>query len=362
MYVGESASTLVSERHSEAQRVIALLEAAATIAYDLNPTLWNEVLLALNLKLCYQPAVAEVLRNGTWRTAANPKAYIATAAVRSARGKKLVDYSENEFRRVHSNDIGGTVAAAKDSAAGFNLEDWGGGGVYERTATGALRYVDDYDDDDDYYRTIPDWLQRGVERDCVDWETVAAYAALKPRMACLLARALIMRLELRIGRPEAMSRASSTKEASMIEAAWKWIDRNVAARITPLFQMASPPRALTATDIASFPVLAPGISLRVDIQPQWDEQRLILVRTGLLPEEDDGTILVHYVEADSEAAAMDLVRLAAIEERGGIDSYSDLFHYWTVKGDAERATESQEGKFAKPWEVLSRVGNRSNKH
>ena len=351
--MGKPIRPAISDAQAEEQRLISLLESAAKTTYDSDPGLWDEVLTALKLSLVYQPTLAEVLRKGTWRNAANAGAYVATAAVRSARGKKLPDYFEKEFRRVASNDPKGDVGTATDSATGFNLEDWGGGGVYERTATGAMRYVDSYDDD--YYREIPQWLQRGDESDAIDWETVAAYAVLKPRMACLLARVLIMRLDLHLGRPEAMSRSANADEAAAIEATWKWIDRNTQDRIAPLFQMAAPPRNLTAAEIASFPVLAPGVSLRVDIRSQWDGKQLILVRTGLIPD-GDGTVPALSVEADSEAVAMDILRLAASE---GEDS--DIFHLWTIESAtrvAEDSTRPKQGAFPKPWEVLWRVGSK----
>ena len=100
-----TARSATPEDQAEAQRLTALLEAAAkTASYDHNPQLWDEVLTALNLDICYQVTVAEVLRRETWRNAANPRAYVATAAVRSARGKQLPDYFEREFRRVDSDE------------------------------------------------------------------------------------------------------------------------------------------------------------------------------------------------------------------------------------------------------------------
>jgi hypothetical protein len=242
-----------------------------------------------------------------------------------------------------------------DSAAGFDLEEWGGGGIYERTASGAMRYVEADDGD---YREIPGWLQRGEEADAVDWETVAAYAALKPRMACRLARVLVMR-QLGIGRPEAVSRAKTDQEASAIEAAWKWLDRNFDDRIVPLFKMVDPPRSLAAKDIASFPLLAPGVSLRVDLQPHWDGNRLFLVRAGVLPD-GDGTFPVCCVEADSEAAAMDMLRLDAAD--GDEDEDSDIFHFWPIgTGAAEPAKPSKSASFVKPWEALSRAGHKASR-
>lgn len=342
-----TARSATPEDQAEAQRLTALLEAAAkTASYDHNPQLWDEVLTALNLDICYQVTVAEVLRRETWRTAANPRAYVATAAVRSARGKQLPDYFEREFRRVDSDEPDSDVGTHRDSGADFDLEEWGGGGVYERTASGGLRYVDSHDGD---YRQIPAWLQRDDEYGAVDWETVAAYAVLKPRMACHLARVLIARFDLRLGRPETMARAKSDQDASAIEATWKWIDRNAKERIAPLFRTVTPPRPLTAEDIASFPMLAPGVSLRLDIEPRWDRRKkqLILAR--------DGVIDIIGVEAASQKAAMETVREIAPDWED-----SEIFHYWPLAVEAsavEAPPSPAPGEFAKPWEVLSRVSN-----
>jgi len=335
-------------RQKDAQRLTVLLESAAKTTYDSDPTLWDELLKALNLDRLYQLTVAEVLRQGRWRKTKNPCAYISSAAVRSARGKRLPDYSEKQFRRVASDEPNDDVGTHIDSAAGFDLEDWGGGGVYERTASGAIRYVES--DDDNYYRQIPGWLQRGEEHDAVDWETVAAYAAIKPRMACLLAQVLIARLDRRLGRPEAMACSASDKEAKAIEAAWKWIDRNADERIAPLFKMHAPPRLLTADDIVAFPRLAGGVSLRLDIEPQWNRKRKLLILAR------DGVRNLLGVKAGSAKAAMKILRVIA-----PVTDNPEVFHYWPMQNepDAEEAPEPvNPGAFTKPWEVLSRVGNK----
>jgi hypothetical protein len=328
----------------DAQRLRVLLESAAKTTYDANKKLWDEVLTVLTLDLCYQPTIAEVLRGKTWRNAANPRAYIASAAVRAARRKELPDYSEKEFRRVSSDEPNGDVGTRIDSGAGFDLEDWGGGGVYQRTASGAIRYVDSYDDVDD--RQIPGWLQRGEEHDAVDWETVAVYAVLKPRMACLLARVLIYRLDRRLGRAEAMARAENDDEAAAIEAAWKWIDRNRDDRIAPLFKMAGPPRPLTSEDIASFPLLVPGVSLRLDVElhREGNKRRFVLARDGAFP--------VYWFKTKSEKAAMDELRKYASE--GDEEEDSDIFHFWPIQSAINEVETPKRSK----QEILSRVGAR----
>jgi hypothetical protein len=73
------------------RRVLGLadFEAVVGTVYDENRDAWETVMKALNLRLCYQPAVAEVLGQARWRTARNPRAYIATAAYRRALSMEL---------------------------------------------------------------------------------------------------------------------------------------------------------------------------------------------------------------------------------------------------------------------------------
>jgi hypothetical protein len=184
-----------------------------------------------------------------------------------------------------------------------------------------MRWIDDGDDE----HQIPEWLQRGEEYDAVDWETVAAYAAQKPRMAPDLARTLILRFERHIGRPEAVARAWSEREGRAIAAAWKWIDRNWKDRIAPLFQAEKPQWPLADTHVQGFPMLASGVSLRLDTYVQWDRARLVLVREGL-PAAEDGTFPVYRIEADSMESAVQSLRCAAAAEE-----MPELFHIWPIR-------------------------------
>jgi hypothetical protein len=93
---------------------------------------------------------------------------------------------------------------------------------------------------------IPQWLQKRGEHDAVNWEIVAQYVALKPRMVRALARALRLRFEDRITKRAALEQTANLKEAREIENAWKWIDRCWKTRIAPLFQMEQPPTASAA--------------------------------------------------------------------------------------------------------------------
>lgn len=335
--------------------MVILLESVAGVTYDSSPKLWDHILSLLNLKLAFQPAIAEILREEKWRDAENPKAYVAKAAYQLGLRMRLPDFSDRQFRRVASGDISGATATDIDSVAGFNLEEWGGGGVYEPTASGGLRYVNF--DDADFGRELPRWLQRGDENDGIDWETVAAYAVRKPSRACFLSRVLIARYSIGLSRQQAQSRASSPEEVSKIEAAWKWIDRNVADLISPLLQRTTPPRPLTSADIASFPLLAQHTSLRVDVRTRWEGNELLLERTGLGPDGNEVCVL-DSILAECETAAQEELRLAA-----GDWADPDIFHVWVIEPTQQRLTRAFEGpgQFPKPWDVLSRTAQKTRK-
>jgi hypothetical protein len=309
-------------------RVVSLFERAlAGVVYDENRQVWDELLNTLNLKTCYQPAIARVLSEGRWRNKQNPRAYVATAAARAALSMNLLDFNERGFRRIQSSDVSDNRPTTRQSISPIDgpdiIENACGGGIYERTPTGAMRWVPGDDDD---YREIQRWLQRGEEYDSVDWETVAAYAVQKPRMACSLARALIQRFEFQTGRPEAAARAESKQEASELEAAWKWIDRNWAERIAPLFRMETPQRQLTPSDLERFPFLVDDVSLRLDTYVQWDGSTLALVRKGLTPD-SHGLIPAYGIDASSfEGALRELCNLAAEVALDG--DQLGLFHRW----------------------------------
>jgi hypothetical protein len=300
-------------------RVVSLFERAlAGVVYDENRQVWDELLNTLNLKTCYQPAIARVLSEGRWRNKQNPRAYVATAAARAALSMNLLDFNERGFRRIQSSDVSDNRPTTRQSISPIDgpdiIENACGGGIYERTPTGAMRWVDGGDDD---YREIPPWLRRGDEYDTVDWETVAVYAVHKPRMAYNLARALT---------GMATGPRPTEHENHEIEAGRKWIDRNRQARIVPLFQMEKPPRELTALDLEAFPMLSSRVSLRVDTYLQWDGSLLAMVRMGLTPA-SDGSTPAYWLEADSLEEAVGLLCAVADE----VDGPRELFHIWPIE-------------------------------
>jgi hypothetical protein len=310
--------------------VASLFERAlAGPTYDANQQAWDEVLGTLNLRPCYQPAVVKVLSEGRWRNKENPRAYVATAAAQQALAMRLPDFSDTKFRRVSGDESGfdsGEQATRRQSISPPRYDR--DGELMPDIVEGAA----DVADPPSVSEHIPEWLQRGEEYDAVDWETVAVHAAQKPRMAPVLAATLISRCAVGIGRPKAVATALDPGRAREIEAAWKWIDRNWASKIAPLFQKADAPRQLTASDIERFPLLVEGVSLRVDTYVQWDGSTLALVRKGLTPT-SDGLIPAYRIDANSIDAAVQILRDWAAEGEP-----AELFHVWPVNARAPGGT------------------------
>jgi hypothetical protein len=211
--------------------------------YDDCPQAWDEVLRILNLRLIYQLAVAKVLAEGRWRNAQNPRAYVARAAAIQGYRMQLPDFTDREFRRKTSSTIDTSdirISCHEDDEASHDpIENASANGVYRRTSSGAMTFINGDDDYPDDYQ-IPEWLQRDDDHTAVDWAKVAKCVARKPHMIPMLARALELRAQ-GVSRPRAVDIARNKREACAIEAAWRWLDREFQRLIVPLFRLQEPP-------------------------------------------------------------------------------------------------------------------------
>jgi hypothetical protein len=103
--LGRSRPEPSSTIESRPDRVLSIFErAVAGPVYDANRQAWDEALALLNLRPCYQPAIAKVLGEGRWRDKKNPRAYVATAAARQALAMRLPDFSDRGFCRVSEDE------------------------------------------------------------------------------------------------------------------------------------------------------------------------------------------------------------------------------------------------------------------
>jgi hypothetical protein len=332
------------------EQVASIFERAlAEPAYETNRAAWDELLTLLNLKLCYQPAVASVLKEGRWRTASNPRAYVATASARLALRMGLRDLIDLEFRVQKGSFSGGppTALHSVSPPGGPDLfESASPNGGYVRTGSGAMRSIAGWDEDE--HRTIPVWLQRGGEQDCVDWETVAAYSARKPRMVYPLAKTLIHRFEQHLGYPTAIATEAHgrySREMRGVRAAWQWIDRNQ-ARISSLFRSERPlsvrcppnlkvngePKWLrdesfesdyTPLIVDDFLVVANGVTLRLDVDCIWwgEDKNLELERNDVPPGFERPP--AYYADCRTLQEAMSVLR--SMTQR--VEA-TQFFHFW----------------------------------
>ncbi len=184
---------------------IALFESVSrTPNYDENRTEWDRLLRFLHLDLCYQPAVAKVLAQNRWRTVRNPRAYVATAAVRQGRAMRLPDYLDSGFKVIRDGSSDPDKDQGIDVAVDANGNDRSTC-KQERcdNKVHAIAMKEGWDDGDG--PNIPRWLQRDGEYDAFDWETVARYAALKPSMVRALALTMKLRYEDNLTREQAVS-------------------------------------------------------------------------------------------------------------------------------------------------------------
>jgi hypothetical protein len=212
---------------------IALCNAVADKPhYDDSPQEWDRVLEILNLKLCYQPAVAIILREGRWRTLSSGQcSYIARAAYNQALSLKLPDRSDSEFRVVKSSS---RYTAPKADANGFDEE---GKPLSEEDAMDRMSLKHrDHKSSRDYCPPVPEHLRCGGDEYKYDWAKVAAAVVLKSRMIESVALALRFKHEESLGRDEAVKKVRGQEQKRKLSDAWKWCDRNWETRILPVMR------------------------------------------------------------------------------------------------------------------------------
>jgi hypothetical protein len=207
----------------------------------------------LNLNLCYQPAIARVLKEGRWEDARdhNHKAYIATAASNQALRLKLPESRnkiEREFRRV-----GGTAPRAPEGFGRFEgcaeLQN------FEKDREPALSF-EDRDQLDEYVHgdegelaerlVPPDLLASDADSETdVDWCKVAERVVLKREKSPAVARVLQYRA-LGYSRDRFLALCKDDVERKQAQAAWRWVDRSLDTRIAPVLHGDPAPARPTA--------------------------------------------------------------------------------------------------------------------
>jgi hypothetical protein len=249
-----------------------LFDRITNTSYDDNRQTWDRALAILNLKLCYQPAVAAVLKQGRWRKSKNPAGYVATASWRLAL-TMLADYDHRadeqdithprdeygrpirrratpfSFDRAHGFKIGPSV---KEKPERDDAPMWGDA-LTEDEKKDQRRYRSEsgepykehgiwkvnvgYDEPispaEEVSRGLHAWLHGG-DGHPINWDVAAEVAVSKGYMRRFVAKALHLRFDELVDCDEAVRRERKPDSKRAMAAAYKWIDRNHKKRIEPL--------------------------------------------------------------------------------------------------------------------------------
>ena len=245
-----------------ADEILSMLESAIGKDYNGNETLWNQVLCALNLGALYQPAIAVVLKQGRWRGAKNPRAYVARASFILALSMKLRDFTEREFKRVPSSLPVVPLKVSNGDDEPMNAEDllelqahraysgdackkdgaWRMAVPTDAEGRAYAAHGEDYSAYDNMEYCIPKHLKRDDDPTRMDWSKVAGLVVLKTRMREPVALVLERRYEQGMTRTEALAGIRHPQQRLKFEDAWRWVDRNWRARIVPILQSDGRPK------------------------------------------------------------------------------------------------------------------------
>lgn len=189
-------------------RTATLLNTISSKAYEECENDWREILRLLRLKALYVPAVQMILKEGRWRSKANPLGYIRTASRWCAIRMGLVDVPWRDERMVLAADLHYTDADGNPVPHDEKLD---------LVANYEARFGSYYDYGDDDY-SPSDRVSGSLldESHDLDWERAAQLAGLDAGEQIVLD---IQRMGL--GREQALSLCYTDKDRRFLQAAWK---------------------------------------------------------------------------------------------------------------------------------------------
>jgi hypothetical protein len=214
------------------------LERISAKPYENHQNEWKAVLEMLNLPLAYLPGVQTALKQGSWRGARNPAAYVATVAYREARKAGILGHPDKVGRhpdeavtvsdlpgfdgecdqdKVDTRHCAATFGGPSKTNGKWRVSDaWEGNdwSIYDTKVHASVLKKDVY----------------GDEIREVDWDVIEAEAALTQKER----KALKLRLD-GVGRDSAIQQAASDAERRAIEAGFKGLQRKQ-ARISEIIQ------------------------------------------------------------------------------------------------------------------------------
>jgi hypothetical protein len=238
---------------------LELLSAVASQPFEACEAQWKEVLGRLRLGVLYVPAIQSVLKEGRWKTAPNPIAYVRKSAVRAAVRLGIVDIRPNRGREVLACDL----RFEDEEGHELDHDDKLGMALYDYKDKFGL----DYAGSDSAEGRLPEAL---FDEDLdIDWERAGDLADLDA------GERLVIDLQLiGFGRDAALAACLRDEDRRYLQAAWKRFDRNK-ERLSEAMQSgkAAPPRQGEA---------------------EWPERELIFVET------DEGELKISFTRGVPE--------------------------------------------------------------
>src|SRR5712675_1862291 len=136
----------MSQSSSTKAEWLGVLETAAKLSVEQSSAVWVWIMQELRLGPQYFLAIREVVQQGRWRTARNPKTYIKTIAKREARKMGLVKEDSGNLVPVSSGNYGEETSSEEaleylghhyDSRGAAKGEDgtWRAGAAGERDSS-----------------------------------------------------------------------------------------------------------------------------------------------------------------------------------------------------------------------------------
>lgn len=206
---------------------LELLSAVASQPFESCEAEWKEVLRALRLGILYVPAIQSVLKEGRWKSAPNPIAYVRKSAVRTAVRMGIVDIRPNQDREVLACDLRFEDEEGReldhDDKLGMALHDYED--KFGRDYAGSLSAEG----------RLPE-IFLGEDLD-IDWERAGELAGLDAGERLVLDLQLIG-----FGRDAALRACVTDEDCRYLQAAWKRFERNK-ARLREVLQNGKKGRA-----------------------------------------------------------------------------------------------------------------------
>jgi hypothetical protein len=240
---------------------LGVLETAAKLSVEQSSAVWVWIMQELRLGPQHFLAIREVVQEGRWRTAKNPKAYIKTAAKRQALKMGLVKEDSGNLVPVGSSRSDGEEISGEETLEhlGHQYETReagkGDNGIW-RAGAGAERDYSDPLAEHDSYR---DWLVSGAPRELTivtppteEWKATVremnntfegleleARSSVRPDWNKWAAAAGLDEWEIKVlgcrligvGRDRALAMQTDEESRKALQAAWKRFARNGMERL-----------------------------------------------------------------------------------------------------------------------------------